>query len=130
MIIVYLAIILVILGFIFVITSVEVRKEIVVERTGFSHRIADTALTDQKPGYEVAESSLSRLSERFPDESSLKTDSAVIAEDDVVVSKEKSVTKSLYDVTLYVDKNGISLESGQIDSASLKRVDPRRQRYR
>ena len=123
MIIVYLAIILVILGFIFVITSVEVRKEIIIERTGSSHRIADTVLPDQKSGHDGAESSLPRLSERFPEESSLKTNSAVIAEeDDVVISQEKSVTKSLYDVTLYVDENGISLEPGQIDSASLKKV--------
>jgi len=123
MLIVYIAIILVILGFIFVITSVEVRKEIVVERTGFPRGNADAALMDQQnPSSEVTESSLSELSEMFRNENHSALDSTAVTEHEGSISQENNFAKSLFDVTLYIDESGMSLESGQIDPVSLKKV--------
>jgi hypothetical protein len=123
MIIVYLAIILVVLGFIFVITSVEVRKETIIERVGPSRGFPETAFRGpDKSDSGNTESPAPHLSDMFKNENSLEIVTTEISEHEMSIPQENPSVKSLYDVTLYVDENSISFESGQIDPASLKRV--------
>jgi hypothetical protein len=120
--ILYLAIILVILGFIFVVTSVEVRKETVIEKVPVRRSAKRTEADQKQSAQEVSDFSQPHLSDAFRNENSLDIDEVIIKEQAPSSTQEDSSAKSLYDVILYIDANGISLESGQLDPAALNKV--------